>query len=105
MGIVSKLLSQSNNMKFLLVLAVAAYAKAEAEADPGFVYSVGHAPLVYHHAPSPTTTFLLSTPLLPAVGTMRDPSSLALTEFSPPSPLSLWLLLLPPLLRTMPSCP
>merc|ERR1712117_762451 len=51
MGIVSKLLSQSNNMKFLLVLAVAAYAKAEAEADPGFVYSVGHAPLVYHRAP------------------------------------------------------
>merc|ERR1711868_126664 len=51
MGIVSKLLSQSNNTKFLLVLAVAAYAKAEAEADPGFVYSVGHAPLVYHHAP------------------------------------------------------
>merc|ERR1711988_267409 len=51
MGIVSKLLSQNNNMKFLLVLAVAAYAKAEAEADPGFVYSVGHAPLVYHHAP------------------------------------------------------
>merc|ERR1711988_5167 len=51
MGIVSKLLSQSNNMKFLLVLAVAAYAKAEAEADPGFVCSVGHAPLVYHHAP------------------------------------------------------
>merc|ERR1711884_352883 len=51
MGIVSKLLSQNNNMKFLLVLAVAAYAKAEAEADPGFVYSVGHAPLVYHHVP------------------------------------------------------
>merc|ERR1712038_1669139 len=51
MGIVSKLLSQSNNMKFLLVLAVAAYAKAEAEADPGFVYSVGHAPLVYNTLP------------------------------------------------------
>merc|ERR1712176_948425 len=51
MGIASKLLSQSNNMKFLLVLAVAAYAKAEAEADPGFVYSVGHAPLAYHHVP------------------------------------------------------
>merc|ERR1712029_809744 len=51
MGIVSKLLSQNNNMKFLLVLAVAAYAKAEAEADPGFVYSVGHAPLAYHHVP------------------------------------------------------
>merc|ERR1712223_328032 len=47
MGIVSKQLSQSNNMKFLLVLAVAAYARAEA--DPGFVYSVGAAPLVYHH--------------------------------------------------------
>merc|ERR1712212_1140163 len=49
MGIVRKQLSQSNNMKFLLVLAVAAYAKAEA--DPGFVYSVGH-PLTYaHHYP------------------------------------------------------
>merc|ERR1719389_1508958 len=33
-------------MKFLLGLAVAAYARAEA--DPGFVYSVGAAPLVYH---------------------------------------------------------
>merc|ERR1712157_195007 len=37
MGIVSLWLSQSNNMKFLLVLAVAAYVKAEA--DPAFVYS------------------------------------------------------------------
>merc|ERR1712228_853927 len=47
MGIVSTTLSQSNNMKFLLVLAVAAYARAEAEAKPGFVYTVGHhAPLV-----------------------------------------------------------
>merc|ERR1712110_162218 len=38
-----------NNMKFLLVLAVAAYARAEAEANPGFVYTTGlhHAPLVY----------------------------------------------------------
>merc|ERR1712168_922855 len=50
MGIVRKQLSQSNNMKFLLVLAVAAYAKAEAE--PGFVYSVGgHHPLTYAHYP------------------------------------------------------
>merc|ERR1712154_9815 len=54
MGIVRKQLSQSNNMKFLLVLAVAAYAKAEA--DPGFAYHVGvpltyahHYPLAYHH--------------------------------------------------------
>merc|ERR1711878_117744 len=49
MGIVSTSLSQSNNMKFLLVLAVAAYARAEAEArDPrGFVYTTGHLPLVY----------------------------------------------------------
>merc|ERR1711899_612605 len=48
MGIVSTTLSQSNNMKFLLVLAVAAYARAEAEAKPGFVYTVGHhAPLAY----------------------------------------------------------
>merc|ERR1712106_581234 len=48
MGIVSSLLSQSNNnMKFLLVLALAAYAKAEAEAkaDPGFAYTVGALPV------------------------------------------------------------
>merc|ERR1712172_215601 len=53
MGIVSTTLSQSNNMKFLLVLAVAAYARAEAEANPGFVYTTGvhHAPLVYNHLP------------------------------------------------------
>merc|ERR1712045_385272 len=52
MGIVSTSLSQSNNMKFLLVLAVAAYTRAEAEAKPGFVYTVGHhAPLVYNHLP------------------------------------------------------
>merc|ERR1712110_366164 len=57
MGIVSTRLSQSSNMKFLLVLAVAAYARAEPEAKPGFAYHVGHpltyavhhAPLVYHH--------------------------------------------------------
>merc|ERR1712025_1125073 len=50
MGIVSSLLSQSNNnMRFLLVVAVAAYAKAEA--DPGFAYSIGHVPLTYAHAP------------------------------------------------------
>merc|ERR1711970_1414469 len=50
MGRVSSLLSQSNNnMKFLLVLAVAAYVKGDA--DPGFAYSVGHLPLAYAHAP------------------------------------------------------
>merc|ERR1712088_1296709 len=48
MGIVSIPLSQSNNMKFLLVLAVAAYVSAEA--DPQFAYTVGH-PLVYNHLP------------------------------------------------------
>merc|ERR1712226_1629861 len=59
MGIVSTTLSQSNNMKFLLVLAVAAYARAEAEAKPGFIYNVGsplvynHLPLAYHHGPLP----------------------------------------------------
>merc|ERR1712226_427612 len=58
MGIVSTTLSQSNNMKFLLVLAVAAYARAEAEAKPGFVYHTGspvvynHLPLAYHHLPA-----------------------------------------------------
>merc|ERR1712045_697934 len=47
MGIVSTTLSQSNNMKFLLVLAVAAFARAEPEAKPGFVYTTGHLPLAY----------------------------------------------------------
>merc|ERR1739848_729986 len=47
MGIMGTTLSQSNNMKFLLVLAVAAYARAEAEAKPGFVYTTGHLPLAY----------------------------------------------------------
>merc|ERR1712203_1082818 len=52
MGIVSTTLSQSNNMKFLLVLAVVAAARAEAEAKPGFVYTTGlHAPLAYNHLP------------------------------------------------------
>merc|ERR1712119_246082 len=51
MGIVSTTLSQSNNMKFLLVLAVAAYARAEAEAKPGFVYTTGHLPLTYGYHP------------------------------------------------------
>merc|ERR1712088_767363 len=51
MGIVSTTLSQSNNMKFLLVLAVAAYARAEAEAKPGFVYTTGHVPLAYGYHP------------------------------------------------------
>merc|ERR1712165_644392 len=52
MGIVSLPLSQSNNMKFLLVLAVAAYVKAEA--DPAFVYSTaGVLPHVYPYAAYP----------------------------------------------------
>merc|ERR1712066_583514 len=51
MGIVSTTLSQSNNMKFLLVLAVAAYARVEAEANPGFVYTTGHLPLAYGYHP------------------------------------------------------
>merc|ERR1719479_177334 len=40
-------------MKFLLVLAVAAYARAEAEANPGFFYTTGlhHAPLAYGYHP------------------------------------------------------
>merc|ERR1719400_1883129 len=38
-------------MKFLLVLAVAAYARAEAEAKPGFVYTTGHVPLAYDYHP------------------------------------------------------
>merc|ERR1712025_1283645 len=102
MGIVSKLLSQSNNMKFLLVLAVAAYAKARPKLILDLSTPWDTLLWCTTTLPSPTTTFLLCTPLLPAVGTMRDPSSLALTEFSPPSPLSPLLLLLPPLLRMMP---
>merc|ERR1711892_1552604 len=59
MGIVSSLLSQSDNkMKFLLVLALAAYTKAEA--DPGFAYSIGHAPALTYavpHAVAPALTY------------------------------------------------
>merc|ERR1712098_59008 len=52
MGIVSISLSQNNNMKFLLVVAVAAYVKAEA--DPAFVYSTaGVVPSVYTHGVLP----------------------------------------------------
>merc|ERR1712128_392449 len=61
MGIVSSLLSQSDNkMKFLLVLALAAYTKAEAEADPGFAYTIGHAPALTYavpHAVAPALTY------------------------------------------------
>merc|ERR1712117_938158 len=52
MGIVSSWLSQSNNMKFLLVLAVAAYVKAEA--DPAFVYSTAG---VYPYAALPYAAY------------------------------------------------
>merc|ERR1711892_488465 len=58
MGIVSSLLSQSDNkMKFLLVLALAAYTKAEA--DPGFAYSIGHAPALTYAVPhaAPALTY------------------------------------------------
>merc|ERR1711892_1444236 len=59
MGIVSSLLSQSDNkMKFLLVLALAAYTKAEA--DPGFAYTIGHAPALTYavpHAVAPALTY------------------------------------------------
>merc|ERR1711892_1510371 len=61
MGIVSSLLSQSDNkMKFLLVLALAAYTKAEAEAEPGFAYTIGHAPALTYavpHAVAPALTY------------------------------------------------
>jgi len=70
MGIVSSLLAQSNNnMKFLLVLAVAASAKAEA--DPGFAYSVGHLPLAYSHVASPV---VYSAPS-PVVYTVAAPAA------------------------------
>merc|ERR1711892_507530 len=60
MGIVSSLLSQSNNkMKFLLVLALAAYTKADADADPGFAYTIGHAPALTYAVPhaAPALTY------------------------------------------------
>merc|ERR1712106_154591 len=49
-------MGSTNNMKFLLVIAVAAYTKAEAEAKPGFAYSIGHLPLAYTHA-APALTY------------------------------------------------
>merc|ERR1712158_51224 len=65
MGIVSTSLSQSNNMKFLLVLAVAAYARAEAEArDPrGFVYTTGHVPLTYGYPYAVHHPLVYTTPV------------------------------------------
>merc|ERR1712156_1375166 len=64
-GIVSSLQAQSNIvMKILLVLAVAAYAKAEAEADPGFVYSTGALPL----APALTYAYNPVVYTVPAAG-------------------------------------
>merc|ERR1712189_20259 len=69
MGIVNSLQAQSNIvMKILLVLAVAAYAKAEAEADPGFVYSTGALPLApaltYAYNPVVYTVKVLLSPVL-----------------------------------------
>merc|ERR1712113_921543 len=72
MGIVSLSLSQSNNMKFLLVLAVAAYVKAEA--DPAFVYSTaGVIPhvLPYAHVAYP---YVHAAPL--AAGCTNDAGAL-----------------------------
>merc|ERR1712024_396524 len=120
MGIVSTTLSQSNNMKFLLVLAAAAYARAEAEAKPGFVYTTGHLPLAYgypyavHHplvytapvgcqnnegaavpwpmaTPTPSTIPWSTLPLSAARTTRVLPSP-APTEFSPTA----WSLPCPP---------
>merc|ERR1711872_71961 len=59
MGIVSLSLSQSNNMKFLLVLAVAAYVKAEA--DPAFVYST--AGVIPHVLPYAAYPYVHAVPL------------------------------------------
>merc|ERR1712083_60401 len=70
MGIVSSPLSQSNNMKFLLVLAVAA--SVSAEADPQLLYNLPltyhHAPLAYHHVPLVYTA--------PAVGCRNNDGNL-----------------------------
>merc|ERR1712227_1117908 len=76
MGIVSISLSQNNNMKFLLVVAVAAYVKAEA--DPAFVYSTAgvlpyaHGVLPYAHALH--TPLVYAAPL--AAGCQNDQGKL-----------------------------
>merc|ERR1711868_170237 len=76
MGIVSISLSQNNNMKFLLVVAVAAYVKAEA--DPAFVYSTAgvlpyaHGVLPYAHALH--TPLVYAAPL--AAGCQNDAGQL-----------------------------
>merc|ERR1712064_153618 len=72
MGIVSLSLSQSNNMKFLLVLAVAAYVKAEA--DPAFVYST---PGVLPHVAYPYASYPYVHHALPlAAGCTNDAGAL-----------------------------
>merc|ERR1739838_785748 len=102
MGIVSSLLSKStNNMKFLLVIAVAAYAKAEAEAKPGFAYSIGHLPLAYAHA-APALTYAVPhvNPVvyalpLPAAGCQNSEGAFFPVLKDPTSDTYLLLLLLP----------
>merc|ERR1712128_236056 len=70
MGIVSSLLSQSDNkMKFLLVLALAAYTKAEAEADPGFAYTIGHAPALTYAVPHAAPALTYAVPHVSTVPT------------------------------------
>merc|ERR1712128_230678 len=104
MGIVSSLLSKStNNMKFLLVIAVAAYAKAEAEAKPGFAYSIGHLPLAYTHAAPalayavPHVNPVVYTLGLPAAGCQTVKGLLFPVLKDPTSDTYLLLLLLPQL--------
>merc|ERR1712227_1016023 len=73
MGIVSISLSQNNNMKFLLVVAVAAYVKAEA--DPAFVYSTaGVVPYALPYAHALHTPLVYAAPL--AAGCQNDQGKL-----------------------------
>merc|ERR1712055_993980 len=61
-------------MKFLFVIALASYTKGDAEADPGFVYSVGHLPVGHLHvapvaaAPALTYATFPITYTVPAAG-------------------------------------
>merc|ERR1712115_276355 len=92
--------------KFLLVVAVAAYVKAEAEADPAFVYSTAGV-LPYAHGVVP---YALHTPLVytAAAGCQNNAGQLvpcahgALPLVAGVAPVAAQLLLRPRLLSLLP---
>merc|ERR1711911_374093 len=76
MGIVSRAITDSN-MKFLLVVAFAAFACAEPEADPAFAYSTaGVLPYAYAHHALPYALPYAHAPVVYAAGFTNNAGAL-----------------------------